>query len=85
MKKYRIVEVREPKLNMGNGITPEWVPFIEHETYYKIQLRINFLWGLFGFWRDTKFTYNKIERAEAQIEFALTPEPKQKVIKTYYC
>jgi heme-binding NEAT domain protein len=85
MEKYRIVEVKIPKLNEQHSGAVDWVPDIEYEYEYHIERYIdNGLWGWGNDWVPGYHpnTFSSLKQAERQIEF-MNESRSSKVVKEY--
>lgn len=81
MKKdiYRIVEVKKSTLTKNTGGIVGFIPEIEWETHYKVEILISVLWGFYKYWEYCSSAYS-IEHCERIIEFYRT-EDTEIVIK----
>lgn len=81
MKKdiYRIVEVKKSTLTKNTNGIVDFIPEIEWETYYKIEILISELWGSYKYWKYCAIG-RSIEHCERIIEFYKT-EDTEIVIK----
>lgn len=81
MKKdiYRIVEVKKSTLTKNTGGIVGFIPEIEWETYYKIEMLVSHFWGFYKYWKYCSLG-RSIEHCERIIEFYKT-EDTEIVIK----